>query len=164
MVVCNCRTLFYRHFMSILRSVVLVLLACLFCFSGPVESARAFQFQQVPANSIQQRYKKQSVRIPMRDGKTLYTTIYAPRDKSKQYPILLKRIPTVFGPTTTTSIPVALGRRGIWNLMATFSYIRMFAGGGCPRVNTTICVPTFLETIPIKSTRVLIPTTRSSGC
>ena len=106
--------------MSILRNVVLVLLACLFFFSGPVEKARAFQFQQVPANSIQQTYKKQSVRIPMRDGKTLYTTIYAPRDKSKQYPILLKRTPYSVRPYDDNLFP---GRVGPSRYMESDGYI-----------------------------------------
>ncbi len=43
--------------------------------------------------SVQQNYEKRSVRVPMRDGKTLYTTIYTPRDKTKKYPIMLKRTP-----------------------------------------------------------------------
>ncbi len=56
-------------------------------------TARAVHPQQSAVNSVQQKYQKQSVRIPMRDGKTLYTTIYAPRDTSRTYPIMLNRTP-----------------------------------------------------------------------
>ncbi len=38
-------------------------------------------------------YTKQEVDIEMRDGVTLHTTIYAPKDVSKEYPILMQRTP-----------------------------------------------------------------------
>ena len=50
------------------------------------------QAQQTP-QSIQQQYTKRSVRIPMRDGALLHTTIYAPRDRTKKYPFMIKRTP-----------------------------------------------------------------------
>ena len=40
-----------------------------------------------------ENYTKEEFRIPMRDGKTLFTQVYAPKDKSKNYPILLLRTP-----------------------------------------------------------------------
>jgi len=51
------------------------------------------QVIQNPINSVQQNYIKQSFQIPMRDGTKLYTSIYAPRDQSKTYPILMNRTP-----------------------------------------------------------------------
>ena len=42
---------------------------------------------------VEKQYTKRSVQIPMRDGKKLYTTIYAPRDKSKKYPFMMNRTP-----------------------------------------------------------------------
>lgn len=60
------------------------------CVSGwCLSSSDAQQF----ANSVEKNYEKKSVRIPMRDGKLLYTTIYSPRDKSKKYPFLINRTP-----------------------------------------------------------------------
>ena len=38
-------------------------------------------------------YTKQEVDIKMRDGITLHTTIYSPKDTSKEYPILMQRTP-----------------------------------------------------------------------
>ena len=50
--------------------------------------------QQLPgAQRIMTKYQKVEVDIPMRDGVKLHTTIYAPRDTGKKYPIMLKRTP-----------------------------------------------------------------------
>ncbi len=38
-------------------------------------------------------YNKKEVKIVMRDGTKLHTTIYSPKDTSKKYPILLQRTP-----------------------------------------------------------------------
>ncbi len=38
-------------------------------------------------------YTKKEVDIIMRDGAKLHTTIYSPKDTSKEYPILMQRTP-----------------------------------------------------------------------
>jgi uncharacterized protein len=43
-------------------------------------------------------YTKYEYRIPMRDGKKLFTSVYVPKDDSKKYPILLSRTPYTVGP------------------------------------------------------------------
>lgn len=43
--------------------------------------------------SIQIRYNKQEVSIPMRDGVKLFTSIYTPKDTSQNYPMLMVRTP-----------------------------------------------------------------------
>ncbi|GAA0872325.1 CocE/NonD family hydrolase [Gangjinia marincola] len=48
--------------------------------------------QQADYN-VQDHYNKQETYIKMRDGIRLYTTIYSPKDTSKEYPILLQRTP-----------------------------------------------------------------------
>jgi putative CocE/NonD family hydrolase len=45
------------------------------------------------AAEIRDRYEKHEVALPMRDGVKLYTAIYAPKDRSTTYPILLVRTP-----------------------------------------------------------------------
>lgn len=40
-----------------------------------------------------EHYVKYEYRIPMRDGVRLFTQVYVPRDRSRDYPILLKRTP-----------------------------------------------------------------------
>jgi hypothetical protein len=58
--------------------------------AGPVLAA--------PANPMQANYTKTEVRIPMRDGIELFTIIYAPKDTSRTYPILLTRTAYGIGP------------------------------------------------------------------
>jgi len=40
-----------------------------------------------------QNYTKKEVRINMRDGVKLFTSIYIPKDKTTQHPILMTRTP-----------------------------------------------------------------------
>lgn len=42
---------------------------------------------------VKEHYDKQEVAITMRDGIKLHATIYSPKDKSREYPILLQRTP-----------------------------------------------------------------------
>jgi putative CocE/NonD family hydrolase len=42
---------------------------------------------------VKARYTKYEYRIPMRDGKRLFTAVYVPKDASRTYPILLTRTP-----------------------------------------------------------------------
>lgn len=58
---------------------------------------------------IRLHYVKQEVRIPMRDGVELFTSIYSPRDTSKKYPLLMKRTPYAVGPYGVDKYPSALG-------------------------------------------------------
>ena len=43
--------------------------------------------------SLRENYTKYEYMIPMRDGVKLYVSVYAPKDNSKTYPILLTRTP-----------------------------------------------------------------------
>ena len=55
--------------------------------------------QQFPgAQRIRNIYEKVEVDIPMRDGVKLHTVVYAPRDRRKKYPIMLKRTPYSVAP------------------------------------------------------------------
>lgn len=47
---------------------------------------------------IAEHYEKQEVRITMRDGVKLFTSIYQPKDRGKPHPILLFRTPYSVGP------------------------------------------------------------------
>jgi hypothetical protein len=42
---------------------------------------------------VKASYTKYEYRIPMRDGKRLFTAVYVPKDQSQRYPILLTRTP-----------------------------------------------------------------------
>jgi len=55
---------------------------------GRTAPARSQGIEHVKAN-----YTKFEYRIPMRDGKRLFTAVYMPKDVSKTYPILMTRTP-----------------------------------------------------------------------
>lgn len=87
-------------------------------------------------------YNKQEVTITMRDGIKLHTTIYSPKDSSKEYPILLYRTPyscrpygtdaftSVIGPNTTMmkegNIVVYQDVRGRWNSEGIYDNVRPY--------------------------------------
>ncbi len=47
---------------------------------------------------IKAKYTKYEYRIPMRDGKRLFTEVYVPKDQNQKYPIMLNRTPYSVGP------------------------------------------------------------------
>lgn len=51
------------------------------------------EIAEVADTYVQDNYTKKEVDIEMRDGVTLHTTIYSPKDTSKEYPILMQRTP-----------------------------------------------------------------------
>ena len=56
---------------------------------------------QPPANQkefVRANFTKRELRIPMRDGVSLFTAVYAPKDASKKYPILITRTPYAVRP------------------------------------------------------------------
>ncbi|MCC9138317.1 CocE/NonD family hydrolase [Pontibacter silvestris] len=64
-------------------------------------AAAQVKAQQVNEDSlyIREHYFKKEYKIPMRDGKKLYTVVYSPKgDKNKKYPILINRTPYSAGP------------------------------------------------------------------
>jgi uncharacterized protein len=69
---------------SFLKPVLLVLFVFI---SLPVLSQEQGEYD------VAAHYNKQEVEITMRDGIKLHTTIYTPKDTSKEYPILMSRTP-----------------------------------------------------------------------
>ncbi len=58
---------------------------------------------------LREHYRKQEVRIPMRDGVKLFTSIYQPKDDSRRYPILMKRTPYSVRPYGENEWATSLG-------------------------------------------------------
>ncbi len=58
---------------------------------------------------IREHYVKQNVQIPMRDGVKLYTIVYAPKDTSRAYPILMMRTPYGIHPYDEKIFRASLG-------------------------------------------------------
>jgi len=62
-----------------------------------------------PADFIRSHYIKQDYQIPMRDGVKLFTSVYAPKDRSRAYPILMLRTPYSVEPYGLNKYPGRLG-------------------------------------------------------
>lgn len=58
---------------------------------------------------LRARYAKQEFEIPMRDGVTLFTIVYAPKDTSRAVPMLMTRSPYGIGPYGPDTFRSALG-------------------------------------------------------
>ncbi len=61
------------------------------------------------AIEVKANYTKYEYRVAMRDGKKLFTSVYAPKDRSKRYPILLSRTPYSVRPYGVDQYRAALG-------------------------------------------------------
>jgi len=64
------------------------------------------------AEAVKARYQKLEVRIPMRDGVKLFTSIYVPRDSSKDAAILMQRTPYGVAPYGPEAYRTSLGPSG----------------------------------------------------
>ena len=58
---------------------------------------------------VRDNYEKIEQVIPMRDGTKLFTAIYQPKDKTKQYPVLLNRTPYTVAPYGANEYKKSLG-------------------------------------------------------
>ncbi|MFL6350634.1 MAG: CocE/NonD family hydrolase [Bryobacteraceae bacterium] len=58
---------------------------------------------------VKAHYTKYEHQIPMRDGKRLWTAVYAPKDGSEKYPILMTRTPYGVAPYGPNAYPKKLG-------------------------------------------------------
>ena len=82
--------------MPVLRASLLLLLGLV----GPAaHTARAAE-EEPPAPRYEPRehYTKYEYRVPVRDGKKLFTVVYLPKDQSRRYPLLMTRTPYGCGP------------------------------------------------------------------
>ena len=74
----------------IFRPIVLMLVLALAFTSCKKTVKKEVQLEDT---YVADNYNKQEVDIGMRDGVKLHTTIYSPKDISKEYPILMQRTP-----------------------------------------------------------------------
>src|SRR5579862_2958315 len=79
--------------------------------------------EQIKAN-----YTKFEYRIPMRDGKKLFTAVYVPKDDSKKYPILLSRTPYSCQPYGADRYPEFLGFSSVLSTKG-YIYVRQDVRG-----------------------------------
>ncbi len=73
---------------------------CLTILSSSVLLAQPPQSEEIKkrAEFIKAHYTKFEFLIPMRDGKKLFTSVYAPKDDSQTYPFLMQRTPYSVSP------------------------------------------------------------------
>ncbi|MEK6651164.1 MAG: CocE/NonD family hydrolase [Bacteroidota bacterium] len=64
-----------------------------------------------PTYDVQAHYTKREHLIPVRDGVKLFTAVYAPKDTSKTYPILLTRSPYSSAPYGEDRFPTSVGNQ-----------------------------------------------------
>ncbi len=89
------------------RAVVLVF--ALFVFSGGPFSGSGAATAQDDVWKVRDHYDKTEVQIPMRDGIKLFTAIYTPKDKTKNYPIMMNRTPYSVAPYGNNQYSFRLG-------------------------------------------------------
>jgi putative CocE/NonD family hydrolase len=75
------------------RLPLLTLLAALACTALPPAAVHAAEDAKPAPRDLRALYTKYEYRIPMRDGATLFTVVYVPKDTSKPYPFLINRTP-----------------------------------------------------------------------
>ncbi|MEZ4699060.1 MAG: CocE/NonD family hydrolase [Rhodothermales bacterium] len=69
------------------------------------------------AYDLTAHYTKHEYRIPMRDGVTLYTAVYVPKDAGETYPFLFHRTPYSSGPYGPDAYPDRVGPTGTTRFM-----------------------------------------------
>ncbi|MGD9561303.1 MAG: CocE/NonD family hydrolase [Pyrinomonadaceae bacterium] len=84
--------------MSSRLRIVPLSIAFILSLAGLAAAQLTSEVQAETAAYIKANYTKSEFMIPVRDGVKLFTVIYAPKDKSQKYPILLNRTPYTVGP------------------------------------------------------------------
>jgi uncharacterized protein len=92
------------------------LLIILLLFTASIQFAQGIDW-------IKQNYVKKDYRVVMRDGIKLFTSVYSPRDTTKDYPILIVRTPYTVAPYGEDKYPTSLGPNPAF---ATEGYIFVF--------------------------------------
>lgn len=81
-----------------------------FALSFPILCAQQKPSEEPKEDYVRAHYTKYEFRIPMRDGKRLFTAVYVPKDASGgPYPFLMERTPYDVGPYGEDQYPRHLG-------------------------------------------------------
>ncbi|MGA2900553.1 MAG: CocE/NonD family hydrolase [Candidatus Acidiferrales bacterium] len=62
-----------------------------------------------PDFNVKEHYTKYEFRVPMRDGKLLFTSVYVPKDSSRSYPFMVDRTPYSVAPYGVDQYKKSLG-------------------------------------------------------
>lgn len=77
-------------------------------YAQKTESPYPFSVAQ-DSTYIRENYQKMEFMVQMRDGIKLFTQVYAPKDQSKKYPILMQRTPYTCSPYGTDKYKKRIG-------------------------------------------------------
>ncbi|MBB6003121.1 CocE/NonD family hydrolase [Arcicella rosea] len=92
-----------------MKKLLLWLLLIPVCsYAQKTESPYPFSVAQDSAY-IRENYQKMEFMVQMRDGIKLFTQVYAPKDQSKKYPILMQRTPYTCSPYGTDKYKKRIG-------------------------------------------------------
>ena len=84
--------------------------AALFVFASAIALSAQSAAPAPTENYVRSHYTKYEFRIPMRDGKRLFTSVYVPKDeKGGPYPFLMDRTPYSVAPYGEDQYPARLG-------------------------------------------------------
>ena len=89
--------------------LLLCLLVVTMLFAVPYNAYSQSKPDGPPPYGIKENYTKYEYRIPMRDGKKLFTTVYAPKESAKPAPFLMVRTPYSVAPYGVDQYRDALG-------------------------------------------------------
>jgi putative CocE/NonD family hydrolase len=78
-------------------------------FAGVLAPMQAFAQEPAKEDYVKSHYTKYEYRIPMRDGKKLFTSVYVPKDASEPHPIMMTRTPYNVAPYGEGNYKTALG-------------------------------------------------------
>jgi len=82
-----------------MKTLIFVLCAsCMAVVAQPNPQPNPQEVRKQQLEYTRAHYTKYDYRIPMRDGVKLFTTVYAPKDTSQQYPIVMQRTPYSVAP------------------------------------------------------------------
>src|SRR3569623_773043 len=94
------------NFVSLCRTSALAVIYSALVFT----TSMVFGADPVPEPfDVKAKYTKYEYRIPMRDGKRLFTDVYIPKDQSQKYPILMTRTPYSVKPYGADQYKESLG-------------------------------------------------------
>ena len=79
---------------SFKRIGLIAVLFVMVCTANVAFAQAKISAQDAPvAYNVKENYTKYDYKIPMRDGKKLFTAVYVPKDSSRTHPIMMTRTP-----------------------------------------------------------------------
>ena len=147
-----------------MRRIHLPIVAAVLSVVGVAGAAWLFYSRGNGASQTKARYIKYEYRIPVRDGVTLFTQVYVPRNKSRMYPILIQRTPFGVTPYGVDRYRPQLGPSPEFDRAGYIFVFQDVRGRFNPAVSSWICDLTSTNPRPVKPMKARTWMTPWSGC